>query len=575
MKEITIKQFSVLYWTLEWLRKKVNFSSMLFLIFMLYSFIGFSQTYKDEIRQLKNLDYVTSGLTDDLIFINSNLQANNSAYSEGMSTLQRIIFENLPPAVANEHTLRIRIQTLKGGKHAYDFITSWEQSMKVANTILPPGFVSLPDPGSNGSHPAYSYDEYDDLACGPNITSTAEVACVAADISGNQQFLPIVQDEIANPNVDGSLDNSTRAAVIEAYESVYGDRFVKVKGDMPFTGTAGDPNSRVTFAGFDGEYMFYDISWVSASSSIIIEFGAQIAAGFSPTGVYSKEGGYSIPADGIVGYGPGRGASDVSGAPYHVKFTAFLTDFVDGKAPTLGSQDNQLMADGVRLIPFCDLQGQQSFCLDEISGSVTYDGNATNLEGATYAWSFKSGTNTSNASFDGATDGPTVDVNPGDQEGGYTLVFRVTNDSGLFAECEIDVSISTATIDDEEICASVDGSAGSVTLNYSGTPADSTPFESDNTGVATVTDLGVVSAVSSGTANITYTDSNGCQAIAIITVNANPDADISTDGVCDGDDSVFTATPSDGDNYLFFEDVNDDGAYDAADDGAALQNGAS
>ncbi|MDR5591695.1 T9SS type A sorting domain-containing protein, partial [Christiangramia sp. SM2212] len=41
------------------------------------------------------------------------------------------------------------------------------------------------------------------------------------------------------------------------------------------------------------------------------------------------------------------------------------------------------------------------------------------------------------------------------------------------------------------------------------------------------------------------------------------------------DDSVFTATPSDGDNYLFFEDVNDDGAYDAADDGAALQDGAS
>ncbi|MFV9485162.1 hypothetical protein ACNI3T_15050, partial [Christiangramia sp. ASW11-125] len=431
---------------------------------------GFSQTYKDEIRQLKNLDYVSSNLTDDLIFINSNLQANNSAYSEGMSTLQRIIFENLPSAVANEHTLRIRIQTLKGGKHAYDFITSWEQSMSVAQTILPPGFISLPDPGSNTLHPVYTYSEYDDIACGPNITTTAEAACVAADDSGNEQYLPVVQDEIPNPNVDGGLDSSTRAAVIEAYESVYGDRTVKIKGDMPFTGTAGEANSRVTFAGFDGEYMFYDISWVSASSSIVIEFGAQIAAGFSPTGVYSKDIGYAVPADGIVGYGPGRGASDVSGAPYHVKFTSFLTEFVDGKAPTLGSQDNQLMADGVRLIPFCDLKGQQNFCLDDISGTTTYDSNATNLEGASYSWSFKTGTNTSNASFDGPTDGPTVDVNPGDQSGSYTLVFRVTNNSGLFAECELEAGISVATIDDEAICLSVGETAGSVSLNYSGTP---------------------------------------------------------------------------------------------------------
>ncbi|MCB7481284.1 PKD domain-containing protein [Christiangramia sediminis] len=549
MKEITFqaKHYTISAYVRDFLwvnlqKNKVYLQIILIMGFLTFVNEGFAQTYKDEIRQVKNLDYVSSQDPIDLVWINSSLQANNSAYSEGMSTLQRIIFENLPPAVGNEHTLRIRIQTLKGGKHAYDFITSWEQSMNVAQTILPPGFISLPDPGSDASHPVYTYTEYEDLACGPNITSTAEIACVAADLSGNEQYLPVVQDEIPNPNVDSGLDSSTRAAIISAYESVYGDRTVKVKGDMPFTGNAGDPNSRVTFAGFDGEYMFYDISWVSASSSIVIEFGAQIAAGFSPTGVYSKNIGYSVPADGIVGYGPGRGASNVSGAPYHVKFTAFLTDFVDGKAPTLGSQDNQLMADGVRLIPFCDLQGQQSFCLDEVSGSVTYDGNATNLEGASYSWSFKTGTNTSNATFDGPIDESTVDVNPGDQAGSYILVFRVTNDSGLFAECEITANVGASTANagsDDSVC--YDDGTNQMTLNGSasgGTAPYTYSWSGDTTYLSATNVAGPThdnAPVGTYNLTLTVTDDNGCQDTDTVTlvVDPNPTANAgSDDSVC-------------------------------------------
>ncbi|MFV9483135.1 Ig-like domain-containing protein, partial [Christiangramia sp. ASW11-125] len=102
-----------------------------------------------------------------------------------------------------------------------------------------------------------------------------------------------------------------------------------------------------------------------------------------------------------------------------------------------------------------------------------------------------------------------------------TANITYTDENGCQAVSEITVN-ANPTIDDEAICLSVGETAGSVSLNYSGTPADATPFVSDNTSVATVTDAGVVTAVSAGTANITYTDENGCQAVAEITVNANP-----------------------------------------------------
>ncbi|MCA6377953.1 MAG: gliding motility-associated C-terminal domain-containing protein, partial [Cytophagales bacterium] len=63
---------------------------------------------------------------------------------------------------------------------------------------------------------------------------------------------------------------------------------------------------------------------------------------------------------------------------------------------------------------------------------------------------------------------------------------------------------------------------GTTTLTGSGTPAAVTPWASSNTGVATVNSSGLVSGVSAGTTTITYTDNNGCQRTATITVDAQP-----------------------------------------------------
>jgi trimeric autotransporter adhesin len=78
----------------------------------------------------------------------------------------------------------------------------------------------------------------------------------------------------------------------------------------------------------------------------------------------------------------------------------------------------------------------------------------------------------------------------------------------------------------------------------SGTPHGTTPWTSDNTGIATVTN-GTVTATGIGTTDITFMDSNGCTTSETIEVIANPVVDITDAGpFCDDDAPVnLTATP--------------------------------
>ena len=59
-------------------------------------------------------------------------------------------------------------------------------------------------------------------------------------------------------------------------------------------------------------------------------------------------------------------------------------------------------------------------------------------------------------------------------------------------------------------------------LTGSGTSNANNPWVSSNTNVASVTANGLVTGISGGNANITYTNNNGCQVNALITVYSNP-----------------------------------------------------
>src|SRR4029079_4806242 len=97
-----------------------------------------------------------------------------------------------------------------------------------------------------------------------------------------------------------------------------------------------------------------------------------------------------------------------------------------------------------------------------------------------------------------------------------TSVITYTDNNGCQKTATITVDIVTIT-GTLTICGT-----GTTQLTGSGTAAAVTPWVSATPAVATVNSTGLVTGVSAGTSVITYTDNNGCQKTATVTVNAIP-----------------------------------------------------
>ncbi len=229
-------------------------------------------------------------------WIGSILQNTNSAYTEGMSVPQRLILKSVDSAPGDIHTLTFSHQATKGGNHAYDFLTAYNQ----------------------GNNPALTLNPCDDL----NPSDT--ILCNLLRSGGNTQT-PNVPDD---PFI--SADGSTQSR-IDAYELVYGNRTIQIYGNAAISSASFSSISHDVANGADtgDSYTLYTLTWTSSSSNVLIEMAGHLSMGVNPS------------ATGI-GWGSGNGAGSVSGGPYHFKL-----DQLDGDS--LGSQDNQIQADDVAI----------------------------------------------------------------------------------------------------------------------------------------------------------------------------------------------------------------------------------
>jgi uncharacterized repeat protein (TIGR01451 family) len=66
---------------------------------------------------------------------NGNLGETNSHYREGDSVPFRAVLTNLDDSAANTHSLVIQYDTLQGGKHAYDYLTSFDATEVTADPV--------------------------------------------------------------------------------------------------------------------------------------------------------------------------------------------------------------------------------------------------------------------------------------------------------------------------------------------------------------------------------------------------------------------------------------------------------
>ncbi|WP_055445156.1 Ig-like domain-containing protein [Lacinutrix himadriensis] len=106
--------------------------------------------------------------------------------------------------------------------------------------------------------------------------------------------------------------------------------------------------------------------------------------------------------------------------------------------------------------------------------------------------------------------------------------------------CDVTVTVTTNAI--PTITGTLSACEGdTTTLTGSGTANATTPWVSSDTTIATVDNSGVVTGVSTGTADITYTDANGCDVTATVTINVTPTI-TGTLSACEGDVTQLTGS---------------------------------
>lgn len=259
-------------------------------------------------------------------WITVNLQANNCYYYEGMSTLQRLMLTSITANSSNTHTMLLSIQASQGGaNHAYDFLTSWAQAVAAADAV------------NGGAGLLTNLNE-----CGTGISSAA--TCNTIHSSGNSLV-------VAAPSNLGTVLGDDVAAAAAAYERLFGQRSITIYGTAPIT------SATLTFTGYTGTTDLtanYTLTWVSSSTSVIIEAAAHLAVS-------------TDTLNAGIGYGVGKGAWVPNPPVYH-----FAISKID--CATINGMDDKIKASDIRQPPPpCSASNNSPLCV----GSTLQLGAAT------------------------------------------------------------------------------------------------------------------------------------------------------------------------------------------------------
>jgi gliding motility-associated-like protein len=170
--------------------------------------------------------------------------------------------------------------------------------------------------------------------------------------------------------------------------------------------------------------------------------------------------------------------------------------------------------------------------LPTVSGADVCLGGTSQLSGsgtanATNPW-VSSNTAVATISSSGLATGVSV--------GSTTITY--TNSNGCSSTMTLNVTGNPL------ISGTMSACVGSTTqLSATGTPNATNPWTSSNPAVATVSNTGLVTGVSSGTTTITFTNASSCQSTATVTINPLP-AITGTLTVCAGSTTQLSGSPT-------------------------------
>lgn len=283
-------------------------------------------------------------------WINSIVQESNAEYLEGMSNPQRVVFDDIPATAGNIHTLSFSHQATKGGIHAYDFLTSWDQAIAAAAA------ASCPLPAGG----LLFHLDVDN--CGMEIGPPASMEATCTTLKGNCVDVPVPSDTYVD-STDGAY--STRIA---EYESVYGPRTIEICGSSTINSASVTVCSHTGPDTGDSD-IHYILQWDSASTAIVIKFAGHL----------------SVSGDPLINplaWGVNQGAGAIAGGPYHFNLkdlggalTAGAPACTQSDITSLGSQDNQIKGADIQFCTPACCDG--STCTNGLCGNGSACGTAT------------------------------------------------------------------------------------------------------------------------------------------------------------------------------------------------------
>jgi hypothetical protein len=270
--------------------------------------------FDSDFKQCANDDTAGTGICQ---WIGGALNSGKSTYSEGMSIPQRLVLNDIPTAADHLHTLTFHMDATKGGKHAFDWLTSWEQALALASAEGAV-FTDLND-------------------CGEAIQGSLAGLCTTLDgETGANLATPDVPDDSF-----ASHDNTTGQTTqnkINSFETAYGNRTISIQANAPITIQSFTLSHSVADGEDTGDSEIdFTLSWSSDATAVLVKFASHLALG---------------PNFGSVsGWGQGHGASSVSGGPYHVSLDQLANGALDEHPISLGSQDNNVQVGAIPALP--------------------------------------------------------------------------------------------------------------------------------------------------------------------------------------------------------------------------------
>src|SRR5262245_21349000 len=248
-------------------------------------------------------------------WIGGALNSGKSNYAEGMSIPQRLILADIPVVGDHLHVLTFHIDATTGGKHSFDWLTSWQQALDLA--------------AAEGA----TFTDLND--CGPAIQGSLAGLCTTLDgqaIPGPNTATPDVPDDTYVSHDGATLPK------IQSFETEYSNRTISIQANAPISNVTLTQTHNVPAAGDTGDSKIdVVLQWSGDASAVLVKSGPHLSLG---------------PNFGnVAGWGVGKGASSVSGGPYHVSLDQLANGANDQHPISLGSQDNNVQVGAIPALP--------------------------------------------------------------------------------------------------------------------------------------------------------------------------------------------------------------------------------